>query len=363
MRDASLYGSDMRSGSALLGVHDAWRGLTRSSIAGLLALSLLCGCQAKQDSSGKKAGSSKKACGVSGKSSPVPGFLKANGLTCKVVLVEFGDLSCELSASGLDAMLEMSSKKKFPGLAFARLEASGNDSAVQAYYAKKALPFPMVRDKEGALAKALKATAFPSFVLLDKFGCVRYRGRFPTEEDLDDWVGALAAEKTRPASAPALFGKVELNVAELLKTTKLPELKGVAKSLDAYRGEEGLLLVFVDTDCPFAGAAIGEMPVVSKTLAQFDVPSVVVNISDPADVVADSYRTRKTGTPVVYDVEKATQFKWNIQSVPTVVFVTHDNRIAYNGPAVWADLASAMNKALSFPTGFISFSVQGTEYG
>lgn len=169
--------------------------------------------------------------------------------------------------------------------------------------------------------------------------------------------------KAGPVPPPAPSGEAELDVAKLIATTVLPNLDGATKSLDAYSGEKGLLVVFVDTDCPFAGAAIGEMPIIAKTLAKLKISSVLVNIGDPADVVAESYQTRKTGTPVIYDISEGTQLKWNIESVPTVVLVTTDDAIVYNGPAVWADLASAATKMLSLPDGAIKFPVKGTAYG
>ena len=169
--------------------------------------------------------------------------------------------------------------------------------------------------------------------------------------------------KAGPVPPPAPSGEAELDVAKLFAATVLPNLGGVTKSLDAYKGENGLLVVFVDTDCPFAGMAIGDMPIIAKTLAKLKIPSVLVNLGDPADVVAESYRTKKTGAPVVYDTSKATQLAWNIESVPTVVLVTADHQIVHNGPAVWDNLAKAATKMLSLADGTIKFPVKGTAYG
>jgi len=248
-------------------------------------------------------------------------------------------------------------------LAFARLEASGNDAAVKAYYDEKSPPFPVVRDPRSDLARALGAMAFPSFVLIDKFGHVRYRGRLPAGEDLAEWAAALAAEETDPGPEAAMFGPGELDVAALLDATRLPDLAGATDPLADYRGRNGLLVVFVDTDCPFAGSATGDMPAVSRVLSQRGIAGVLVNVGDSAERVAESYKSRNTGTPVVYDPSKKTQNAWAVESVPTVVLIAPDNRIAYRGPAVWDDVAAAVAEMLELPAGLIDFSVKGSEYG
>jgi len=50
-------------------------------------------------------------------------------------------------------------------------------------------------------------------------------------------------------------------------------LDGVVNPLSRYMGPHGLLVVFVDTSCPFAGTAIGDMPNVAATLAGAGFPT------------------------------------------------------------------------------------------
>jgi hypothetical protein len=290
-------------------------------------------------------------------------FLQENSLQGQVVLVEFGTVGCALSNAGLDAMIAWHGAKAFPGLSYVRLETSKDEQAVKDYFAGKAPPFPVVRDSEAVIGKALGAAAFPQFVLVDKFGRARYRGSLPEKAKLGQWTESLTAETADRGPDVALYGGEKLDVPRLLASTKLPDLAGAVKPLGEYRGTSGLMLVFVDTSCPFAGTSIKDMPVVSAVLAGKNIPCVLVNIDDSADTVKTFYKNRKIGAAVVYDITADTKLVWNIQSVPTVVMISADNAIAYSGPAVWADLAAATTKMLGLPEGAVQFTAKGTGFG
>ena len=76
---------------------------------------------------------------------PVASFLKENKLEGQVVLVEFGTIGCELSNSGLDAMIDLQKRNAVPALAFARLEPIPDAKTFAEYYQQKSAPFPVVR--------------------------------------------------------------------------------------------------------------------------------------------------------------------------------------------------------------------------
>jgi hypothetical protein len=333
--------------------------LGREPLAAAVVILLLasCGCRRKP---GRGSGAPDEA---AAEASPVAAFLRGNGLDGRIVLVEFGTIGCERSGEGLEAMIAMHRRGTVPGLSFVRLEAASDGAAVEAYYAEKSPPFPVVRDPEAEIARALAATAFPSFALLDRFGRVRYRGKLPDSDDLLNWVEALKAENVDPGPGAALFGATKLDAPRLLAATRLPDLAGTVRPLAEYGGEAGLLVVFVDTNCPFAGSAIGDIPEVSATLAAHKVACILVNLGDPAETVEEIYRSRKVGADVVYDVGTSTQLTWNVRSVPTVVLIGTSSQMAYNGPAVWSDVAGAVTRMLSLPKGSITFGAEGTEYG
>jgi peroxiredoxin len=287
-------------------------------------------------------------------------FLKANKLEGKVVLVEFGTIGCELSGKGLDFLADLANRKAIPGLEFARIEPIADDKAFDEYYKPKSLPFPVVRDQQMELAKALGTTIYPQFALLDKLGHVRYRGSQPEEKDLLEWVTALQAENRDAGAEAPVFGSVKLDASALLASTKLPDLAGTAKPLADYKGKAGILLAFVDTKCPFSSVAIREFPEVAAVLQTKAVASLLVNIGEPESEVRKGYAP---GTAVVYDTGRQTQQCWNVQSVPTLFLLDPAGTVAYNGGAVWPEVAKAAEKTLGLGAGSIQFDAQSTTQG
>ena len=285
----------------------------------------------------------------------------------RVAMIEFGmvvngNLACELSAQGLDGMVLHQRLNDVPGLALLRVEEAKDAAAVEAYYKDKDLKFPIYRDPNMIMAQAFAATSIPTFVLVDKFGRVRYRGSEPGSQ-LGKWVADLQAETADAGPDVAMLGVVTLDGAKLLAATSLPDLGGQIVALDGAMGPEGIVLVFVDTTCPFSGQALRDMPTVAPTLAKANINSVVVNIDGSKEVVTNYFGGKDLGAPVIYDPTDATMTRWNIKSAPNIVYIGPDKKIAYNGLAVWADVASAIEKARQLPPGTIKFTARGTSYG
>jgi hypothetical protein len=261
-------------------------------------------------------------------------------------------------------MIRMNRDKTVPGLAYARVEGSADDAKVARYYQAKPAGFPVVRDRNGATAKAFEATAIPTFALVDRFGRVRYRGSLPDDAKLTEWVNKLQQQTADIGAYAPMFGVVTTEPSALLAETILPGvLFDQALPLAEYKGKSGLVVVFADVTCPFANAALGELPKVASVLEPLGINSVVVNIGDEAENVKETYATRNTGTPVVYDVTRATQERWGVTQVPTVVFIDAKGQIAYRGLAVWSNLGAAVASATGRPAGSITFTVEGTGFG
>ncbi len=311
------------------------------------------------------------ACGSPGKTaqarpvndSPVAAMLKAHQLEGRVVLVEFGMIGCQLSGVGLDSMAEWQRRNAVPGLALLRLEPTPDKQTFDGYYSTKSLGFPVVRDTAMAVANALGTTVYPRFVLLDKFGRVRYRGGQPAENDLAEWTGKLSSEKVDAGPNAPQFGTVELDVPALAAATKLPALDGTVKSLRDYRGKNGLLLLFVDTYCPFSAAAAKEIPAVAEALNKRGVPTVLVNIGDPEARVKSFYSAGITGATVVFDTGKTMQDRWNIQFVPTAVLLDANGNLVYSGSPVWEHVTEKVASALNLPADSVKAGVQGSTKG
>ncbi|HDY64612.1 MAG TPA: redoxin domain-containing protein [Phycisphaerae bacterium] len=344
--------------------HDRRSSEARSGLMGLTVIlafaalvSLFTGCESKEDPpmDAMPATTAGKALKDQ--------FLSENKLQGRIVLIEFGIIGCELSEKGLDAMIQLHREDTIPQLGYARVEGAKDGPTVNQHYADKSLGFTLYRDPEAALAKAFDATAYPTFVLLDKCGRVRYRGKFPDKAKLSDWVATLIVETQDPQREVAMFGSVELDVPKLLDSTKIPNTKGEVKSLREYMGPKGLFIIFVDTTCPFSREIMADIQKIAKTMAQHDVPSVLVNLDDAKNDVLALYTELDPGAPVLYDVTTTTKKKWDVHSVPTVVLVDTNGSVGYRGKAVWDDVSAEAEKALKLPPGSLKFGAKGTEFG
>jgi hypothetical protein len=295
--------------------------------------------------------------------SPVAAMLKAHQLDGRVVLVEFGMIGCQLSGVGLDSMAEWQRRNAIPGLSYLRLEPTLDKTTFENYYAAKTLGFQVVRDTAMVAANALGTTVYPRFVLLDRFGRVRYRGSQPSVKNLADWTARLTSEPADADPSAPQFGTVELDVPVLLADTRLPALDGKVKSLRDYRGKNGLLVLFVDTRCPFSAAAAKEIPAVAEALEKRGVPTVLVNLGDPEDRVKSFYATGIAGATIVYDRDKTTQDRWNVQFVPTAVLLDADGNQIYRGSPVWEHVTERVATALNLPADSVKTGAKGTTGG
>jgi len=188
-------------------------------------------------------------------------------------------------------------------------------------------------------------------------------------------VGCQSAENAPPAPASqavspvtdpgpdaATSGVAALDASKLLDETRLPDLKGAARSLRERMGPKGLLIVFVDTNCPFSATAINEMSSVASVLAKHEVPSVLVNVGEPQATVEQFYAERQVGLPVIYDTGKKTLAAWAVTSTPTAIMMDSGGAVAYRGKTVWADVGAAAEKSLKLPAGSLKFTVKGTGF-
>lgn len=333
-------------------------------IAAALGTLLLCGCKRGPEPPPPAPTSATSAASVAVKSpreQAMEKFLRDMNVYGKPVLIEFGLVGCKLSDKGLDAMLAVQRENSVPGLAMVRVEGNQNAAAVDGYYKAKPVPFPLYRDAGTAVARSLSATAYPTFLLVDKFGHVRYQGSYP-QENLVKWGAALAAETADPGSDVALFGAKRADVAKLL-ACKLPDLKDQPHQLREFMGEGGLMVLFVDTSCPFSKQALDEMPTVSKALTKQNIRCVIVNNDDPKATVTEFYASMSPGAPVLYDAGASTRELFDVHSVPIAVYISPAGAIGYQGEAVWAKMGAAIEKSLGLAGGMIRFTSEGTGYG
>jgi len=188
-------------------------------------------------------------------------------------------------------------------------------------------------------------------------------------------VGCQSAENAPPSPAPAAVspttnqgpaaatpGAAAIDASKLLDETRLPDLDGTVRSLRDRMGPKGLLVVFVDTNCPFSATAIREMSSVASVLAKQEVTSVLLNVGEPQATVERFYGQRQVGIPVIYDTGRATLKAWAVTSTPTPFLIDSAGAVAYRGNAVWADVGAAAEKSLKLPAGSLKFTVKGTGF-
>jgi len=173
---------------------------------------------------------------------------------------------------------------------------------------------------------------------------------------------ATATTPDAVGPAAAMPGAAAIDASRLLDETRLPDLEGTVRSLRDRMGPKGLLVVFVDTHCPFSATAIREMSSVASVLAKQEVPSLLLNVGEPKATVERFYAQRQVGIPVIYDTGKTTLKAWAVTSTPTPILIDSAGAVAYRGNAVWADVGAAAEKSLKLPAGSMKFSVKGTGF-
>ncbi|MFW6146314.1 MAG: TlpA family protein disulfide reductase [Planctomycetota bacterium] len=303
---------------------------------GLVAALVVAGCTSEPEPSGSRA--------AEGDDAPPPRVLAealaANDLAGKVTLIGFGAAGSERSDASFEEMLALARSEAIGSPAYLRVEMLPRSEATEAYYRDRGVPFPVVYDEQVHLAHSLGVRTVPMFMLVGKFGRVRYRGSLPAGP-IGEWVGALAAERVDPGPRVPLFGERDPDVGALLASTRLPGLDAPVRPLGSYAGDRGLVIVFIDTATPQAAAAGADLPTVGAELARVGVPVVAVNLDDE-QAVRDHYAGEVLGVPVLFDDTAGTTLRWRVDAVPLVVFIDGDGRIAYRGPPVWDALGAVV---------------------
>jgi len=289
-------------------------------------------------------------------------FVKEHDLAGKVAFIQFGTIRGRLSRQGLETMGQLVASGTMPELACMGVEMVADAKALEEYFGPIPPMFSVVPDPDGSAARGFRIRAHPTAVIIDTVGRVRYNGPFPTEGKLYDWYDALVAEKATPVEDPPI-GLWSHTASRLLGETRLPNRKGEPVRLGDFVRPGGLLAVFVDTQCPFAGEAVDDVTQVVSGLAGHDVATVLVNVGDPADEVRAFYAEKAPGIPVLYDTTHATEKAWHVDEVPKACYFTGKGAMVYRGKALWDNVAAAAEESLGLAPKAIQFGVKGTEFG
>lgn len=296
-------------------------------------------------------------------------LLRRHDLADRALLIQFGQSGCEKSTKGLAGLVMLHQRKLVPGLSYARFDmhampAQGDEAAaVEAPPIELPEGIRRIDDPDNTAAKLFDATTVPTYVLVDRFGRVRYRGGFPSRR-LVEWVRLISAETDDPGLDVPLFGQSDLNGPRVAAATVLPDLNGRTRPLDQYFGRGGLMVMFVDATCPFSDAAVDEVQQIADVLRPHGVPVVLIDLEDPLADTITYFRGKSLRLTVLHEATPRTRLTWDVWSVPTVVLFNTQRKVAYNGKAVWANVTGAAEKMLALSPGALSVSdIAGTEYG
>ena len=172
-----------------------------------------------------------------------------------------------------------------------------------------------------------------------------------------------------PPPGPSSTGtKVSTSVestSDSLYEAKLPNLDtGVVRPISDYAKRNGLLVMVVNTTCPYCGQAIDGFRDVITGLTRQGVGCLVV-VADQADqsTVLGHYKNRLPTSIIVHRKSNTMDKSWGIDSVPTVLVFDKNGSETYRGAAEWDKVAQGVEKSLGLTPNSINFGSKGTSYG
>src|SRR5437016_893151 len=97
----------------------------------------------------------------------------------KAIVLVFIGIECPIANRCLPRLIDMQKKFAEKGVAFFAVNSNvlERPEAIAKHAKENALPFPVLLDRDGKLADALKATVTPTAIVLDTARAARYRGR------------------------------------------------------------------------------------------------------------------------------------------------------------------------------------------
>lgn len=106
----------------------------------------------------------------------------------KILVLEFWSFKCPVSLAYDERVAQLQSKYSQREVVVLAVASNRNESPVevQRNAANLKLPFPVLLDRDGALADKVGATHTPSVVILDRTGKLSYRGAIDNNKRTDE---------------------------------------------------------------------------------------------------------------------------------------------------------------------------------
>lgn len=124
-------------------------------------------------------------------------------------------------------------------------------------------------------------------------------------------------------SSLSIFAQVK--VGDVAPTFALKDVDGKMVSLDDYRSQQGVILIFTCNHCPYAKAYEDRIIALDKNYKPKGFPVVAINPNDVSIVPEDSYenmqvraREKEFTFPYLYDATQATANAYGAERTPHV---------------------------------------------
>ena len=118
----------------------------------------------------------------------------------------------------------------------------------------------------------------------------------------------------------------------------LPGVDGKRHTLDAVRGENGTVVLFLSNHCPFVKAVIDKIPRDMRELAALGVGSVAIMSNDAKEYPEDSFENMKAvarkhgfGFPYLYDESQDVARAYGAVCTPDIFGYDRDLKLVYRG--------------------------------
>ncbi|MFH1855818.1 MAG: TlpA disulfide reductase family protein [Candidatus Omnitrophota bacterium] len=116
-----------------------------------------------------------------GSSAPVFELKSVSGKTVslkdyegKAVLLDFGTSWCHYCVEKIPILKDI--HKNRSGIIVLYIDVQENENAAKVLIEKYDIPYPVLLDKDGKVASEYKILGFPTILIVDKKGIIRYRG-------------------------------------------------------------------------------------------------------------------------------------------------------------------------------------------
>lgn len=214
-----------------------------------------------------------------------------------------------------------------------KVEKAGNVSSALEYLV----------DNDRTLARRLEFFFYPTLYIMDRDGVVRFSGGCDPDK-----VRMMATElASEPAGAEKkMYTPPLVRVGEIIPDFNIGDINGKEVSLGKLCGQDGAILFFGSTYCPFSLDATADLERLKKDFADRKLSYVVVSFGQTADKVREVYARETPGSVVVIDADKSVSGRqFGVSAVPFFYLLDKNRKVLDRCPFVYDSVKSAIVKA------------------